>query len=83
MRVVDVDIDIRRYESLLNYARSKVDGVSMLALDMLVRLGDVKGYNYSTNIARVPMRIEETNIEVNSNPMSDNYASKMSHDVHD
>lgn len=62
MRAVDIDDDINRYEILLEYARSKVDfpvpyGVNMLPSNMLVRLGDVEGYNYSTKLAGAIMRI--------------------------
>ena len=68
---VDTADDIKRYENVLNKARSKVDfaiaeQVYMLPSDMLLKIGNIKGYNNNLLIANNSVKIGVVNQSVNS-----------------
>ena len=70
-RQVDTADDIKRYENILNKARSKVDfaiaeQVYMLPSDMLLKIGNIKGYNNNLLIANNSVKIGVVNQSVNS-----------------
>ena len=61
-RPVDTVSDIKRYEKVLDKARSKVDfaiakDVYMLPSDMLLKVGNIKGYNNNLLIANESVKI--------------------------
>ena len=69
-RQVDTAKDIERYQNVLKYARSKVDfataqGVYMLPSNMLLKIGDVIGYNNKLLIADNDVRIGMVNQHIN------------------
>ena len=69
-RPVDTADDIKRYENVLNKARSKVDfaiaeQVYMLPSDMLLKIGDIKDYNNNLLIANNSVKIGVVNQSVN------------------
>ena len=71
-RPVDTADDIKRYENVLNKARSKVDfaiaeQVYMLPSDMLLKIGDIEGYNNNLLIANNSVKIGVVNQSVNAN----------------
>ena len=70
-RPVDTADDIKRYEKVLNKARSKVDfaiaeQVYMLPSDMLLKIGDIEGYNNNLLIANNSVKIGVVNRSVNT-----------------
>ena len=61
--------DISRYEQVLKYARAKVDfGVAekvyMLPSDMLLYIGNIKGYNNKLLVAYRSVKIGEVNEQI-------------------
>ena len=72
-RPVDTAADIARYEKVLNKARSKVDfviaeQVYMLPSDILLKVGNIKGYNNNLLIANVSVKIGVINQHINVTP---------------
>ena len=69
-RPVDTAADIARYEKVLNKARSKVDfaiadDVYMLPPNMLLKVGNIKGYNNNLLIANESVEIGVINQHIN------------------
>ena len=72
-RPVDTAADIARYQNVLNKARSKVDfaiavQVYMLPSDMLLKAGNVRGYNNNLLIANDNVKIGVINQHINVTP---------------
>ena len=68
-RRVDIPEDIRRFQKILQYARSKVDYmisefIYMLLSDLNLRIGKVKNYSNKILISSLNFKIE-TNLKIN------------------
>ena len=77
-RPVDTADDIKRYEKVLNKARSKVDfaiaeQIYMLPSDMLLKIGNIKGYNNNLLIANNSIKIGVVNQSVNADDDNTQY----------
>ena len=69
-RPVDTAADIARYEKVLNKARSKVDfaiaeQVYMLPSNMMLKIGNIRGYNNNLLIANENVEIRVLNQHIN------------------
>ena len=62
-----IDIDIKRYQGLLEHALSKVDfsvgiGVYMLPSNLNLSIGKTKGYNSKILVSNTDMKLIQTDI---------------------
>ena len=69
-RRVETAADIERYQHVLRYARSKVDfgiaeDVYMIPSNMLLKIGNIEGYNNKLLIADSKIKIGMVNIDIN------------------
>ena len=69
-RQVETAADIERYQHVLRYARSKVDfgiaeDVYMIPSNMLLKIGNIEGYNNKLLIADSNVKIDMVNIDIN------------------
>ena len=67
---VETAADIERYQHVLRYARSKVDfgiaeDVYMIPSNMLLKIGNIEGYNNKLLIADSNVKIGMVNIDIN------------------
>ena len=62
-----IDIDIKRYQGLLEHALSKVDfsvgiGIYMLPSNLNLSIGKTKGYNGKILVSNTGMKLVQTDI---------------------
>ena len=62
-----IDIDIKRYQGLLEHALSKVDfsvgiGIYMLPSNLSLSIGKTKGYNGKILVSNTGMKLVQTDI---------------------
>ena len=62
-----IDIDIKRYQGLLEHALSKVDfsvgrGIYMLPRNLNLSIGKTKGYNSKILVSNTDMKLIQTDI---------------------